>query len=347
MKKKFIAGILLSACLILSGCGHDHTWQAATCIAPKICPECGTTEGEPLGHSWIDATCIDAKICNICLQTMGQPLGHSWEDASCTAPKTCKLCGVSEGDPLEHNWLDATCTTAKTCAVCGVTKGETLEHTWIPATCTQPESCSICGTTQGKSLGHTFTNWKLDKKSTCTEPGVETSTCDVCGESGSRETELAEHTPGQWTVSKIATPNDTGIKVKKCTKCETVTETTKYALTENEIKQYYNKEYKSISYENLSRYPDDYKGEKVKFTGRVVQVCSEAKSALYYSTYRVATSGRYDNVVYIYVDNYGSGRRILEGDQITFYGTYDGLYTYTTVMGASVTIPSVKVDYVI
>lgn len=101
----------------------------------------------------------------------------------------------------------------------------------------------------------------------------------------------------------------------------------------------------SISYDNLSRTPDVYEGTDVKFTGRVLQVCSEATSAEYYSTYRVATSGRYDNVVMIYVDNYGSGTRILEDDWITFYGSYGGLYTYTTVLGASVTIPKIYVEY--
>lgn len=36
---------------------------------------------------------------------------------------------------------------------------------------------------------------------------------------------------------------------------------------------------------------------------------------------------------------------ILEDDKITFYGTYGGLYTYTTVLGDSLTIPSVYVEY--
>ncbi len=36
---------------------------------------------------------------------------------------------------------------------------------------------------------------------------------------------------------------------------------------------------------------------------------------------------------------------ILEDDKITFYGTYGGLYTYTTVLGDSLTIPSIYVEY--
>ena len=37
--------------------------------------------------------------------------------------------------------------------------------------------------------------------------------------------------------------------------------------------------------------------------------------------------------------------RVLEDDYITFYGTYDGIYTYTAVRGNSISIPSVTAKY--
>lgn len=53
MKKKLTAVLLLVAVLTgLYGCGHKHDWNAATCITPKTCLECGEKEGEPLGHSY-------------------------------------------------------------------------------------------------------------------------------------------------------------------------------------------------------------------------------------------------------------------------------------------------------
>ena len=52
---------------------HIHSFNAATCIAPKTCA-CGATEGSALGHSWKSATY--------------------------SAPKTCKRCGVTEGNSL-------------------------------------------------------------------------------------------------------------------------------------------------------------------------------------------------------------------------------------------------------
>lgn len=346
MRKRILISVLLAVSVLLAGCGHTHAWQAATCISPKICPECGESEGESLGHKWIDATCIDAQICEICLQTFGSPLGHKWVNATCTNAKYCKTCNVTEGDALAHNFSEATCTVAKTCVDCGQIEGEPIPHTWQEATCTNPATCASCGETQGEALGHTIDGWELVEAATCTTPGKENGVCTVCGETGERETELAEHKEGKLTVDVTATPTSEGTKVKKCTECDAVLHEEKYSLSSAEIKKYYDSEYKTISYDKLSRNPQDYKGEKVKFSGKVVQICSEATSFLYYSTYRVATSGSYKNVVYICVDNYGSGERILEDDKITFYGTFDGLYTYETVMGASVTIPKVIVDYI-
>ena len=44
---------------------HIHSFNAATCIAPKTCA-CGATEGSALGHSWKSATYSAAKTCKRC-----------------------------------------------------------------------------------------------------------------------------------------------------------------------------------------------------------------------------------------------------------------------------------------
>lgn len=85
-----------------------HSWQDATCTAPKTCSVCGATEGEALGHKWSDATCTAPKTCSTCKTTEGEALGHDWDDATCTAPKTC-ACGATEGEALGHNYIDGKC----------------------------------------------------------------------------------------------------------------------------------------------------------------------------------------------------------------------------------------------
>ncbi len=101
-----------------------------------------------------------------------------------------------------------------------------------------------------------------------------------------------------------------GTRVKLCTACGAIVQTESFTLSDEELKELYKENCRSISYKDLSRTPDAYMDEYVKFSGTVVQVCYKATSSLYYSTYRVATSGSYGDVVYIYVDNYGSGLRI-------------------------------------
>lgn len=320
MKKTTILFLLVALIVLLTACGHEHVWQAASCVSPKICPECGETEGEALGHKWIEATCTEAKVCEVCLETMGSPLGHDWNEASCTE--------------------------AQTCAVCGKTEGKALGHSWNPATCTEPEVCDVCGSKQGEPMGHNVETWTVITDSTCSAVGSESGICVNCNEEIERDIEKKEHTPGDWVVKVQPTIDKDGTRTKSCKVCEAELETEKFTLTPEEIEANYKRECQSIPYDSLARSPGEYEGTLVKYSGRVVQVCSEASSALYYSTYRVAVNGGYNNVMYIYVDNYGSGSRILEDDWITFYGEFDGLFTYETVMGAQVTIPSIKVQYV-
>lgn len=94
------AMLCVTLALVLTGCGHEHTWIEATCTEPKTCTECGNTEGEALGHSWIDATCAAPKTCTICAKTEGEALPHTLTQANFQAAATCSVCGAAVGEPL-------------------------------------------------------------------------------------------------------------------------------------------------------------------------------------------------------------------------------------------------------
>jgi len=128
-RKKAIQALTLLPLLLisLSGCGHAHIWNDATCTAPKTCSECGETEGEPLEHTWEEATCANPKTCSVCGETEGEPLEHTWEEATCTEPKTCKVCGATEGDTLPHEFTEANYQSPATCEICGVSDGEAVQ----------------------------------------------------------------------------------------------------------------------------------------------------------------------------------------------------------------------------
>ncbi len=154
----------------IAALGTTHTWEDATCTAPKTCTTCETTEGAALGHTWVDATCAAPKTCSVCQTTDGVALEHAWENATCTLPKTCSACQTTEGVALGHDWVDATCTEPKTCETCQATEGSALGHDWVDATCTEPKTCERCQATEGSALGHDWTD------ATCTEP----KTCERC-----------------------------------------------------------------------------------------------------------------------------------------------------------------------
>ena len=318
MKKTM--SVLMCVVMLLTVCScskkkHEHDWEPADCTSPKTCKECG--------------------------EEKGKPLGHQWEDATCDMPKTCSECGETEGDPLGHQWNDATCTSAKTCAVCGATEGEALGHQWNDATCTSAKTCAVCGATEGDPLGHQADEWATVKSATCTEEGEEKATCSVCGEEVTRVVEKIPHEEGDWEIETEATYFSLGFRVKKCKACGEQLAKESYSLSDEEALKWLKKNAQSGMYEKISRDPDQYKGQYVKFSGRVLQVCEESDSPTKYSTYRIATDG-YGDVIFACIDTYGKPR-ILEDDRVTVYGVCDGLMSYESVMGEKITIPLIYV----
>lgn len=109
----------------------------------------------------------------------------------------------------------------------------------------------------------------------------------------------------------------------------------------------YKKNCQTYDYKTIFRYAEDYKGKDVKYTGKVVQVIEGYTMTSYRVNVTKDKWGYYDDTVYVtFYDSNGNTPRILENDIITFYGTLGDLYTYETVMGASVTIPSVLATYI-
>ena len=86
-----------------------------------------------------------------------------------------------------HKWLAATCTTPETCEICKTVRGEALGHKWKEATCTEPETCTVCKITRGTALGHSWGDWKVVKKPTVKEGGLEERICSRCQSKETRE----------------------------------------------------------------------------------------------------------------------------------------------------------------
>lgn len=96
---------------------------------------------------------------------------------------------------------------------------------------------------------------------------------------------------------------------------------------------------KDITYESLMRTPDKYKDMKIQMTGEVAQVIEGEKQL----DLRIYFGETYD-CGYLVCKPDVTDVRILENDNITFYGVYQGLYTYKTVSGSEETVPLFNVD---
>ena len=102
MNKKIVCAILavLMCVTLLTGCGHEHVWTAATCTEPQTCAECGEVEGEVIDHDWQDATCTEPTLCAMCGLTEGEALGHDVIPATYEQGETCTVCGEVISEPL-------------------------------------------------------------------------------------------------------------------------------------------------------------------------------------------------------------------------------------------------------
>lgn len=274
---------------------------------------------------------------------------HDWREATCTEPQTCSICGITQGEPLGHDWLDATCTEPETCSVCGVTQGESLGHEWSDATCTEPKTCSRCGETEGSPLGHEWGERKVEKKATCTEEGSRQRTCEKCGEVEQESVPVVDHTPGDWeTVEKPSLDSNgspvPGKRVRKCTVCGKEVKSEEINLSDDEIESLYKKSCSSPSFDEVARNPDDYEGDRVKFTGEVIQVMQDGDTYTLRVNVTPVSYGYTDTIMVAYTAPEGASR-ILEDDVLTFYGLMGGMYTYESIFGASITVPLLIAQY--
>lgn len=220
----------------------DHTYDEGkvtkkpTCTETGIktytCMVCGATKTEEIaatGHQHIEVRNEKEATCT---------------ETGYTGDTYCTDCGVklSSGEVISKKAHDyevkdrqkPTCTTdgyvLSVCKVCGDEKKETLpatghQHTEIrnkkEATCkaegyTGDMYCKDCGEklsdgkTIAKTTEHTWDGGKVTKAATCTEKGVKTYTCTVCGATKTGEISATGHLHTEIRNAKEATCTETG-----------------------------------------------------------------------------------------------------------------------------------------
>ncbi|MBR4057895.1 MAG: SH3 domain-containing protein [Oscillospiraceae bacterium] len=102
--------------------------------------------------------------------------------------------------------------------------------------------------------------------------------------------------------------------------------------------------YVSLNYERAARLPEVCMNQRVRFSGKVLQVMGSRADGYHV---RLATKGDYDDVVYLYIDSdHAPSINLLEGDKLTIKGVLKGDYTYQSVFGQAITLPSAYAESV-
>ena len=93
-----------------------------------------------------------------------------------------------------------------------------------------------------------------------------------------------------------------------------------------------------LIYGDYSRRPNEHKNEPITFSAKIIQVI-EGSSV---SEYRMAVDKDMNCIFYVTLPNANRTTRALKDDVVTVTGTFTGLLTYESTIGAPVTIPQCK-----
>lgn len=115
------------------------------------------------------------------------------------------------------------------------------------------------------------------------------------------------------------------------------------ALTEDEYKA----GCEMISYTDIARNPQNYKGIRAVFRGEVAQVMENGNDVVLRVSVTEGDFGIWTDTIYVdYTRKSSNESRILEEDIITMYGEIKGLKSYTAVLGNEVSIPHFVAKYI-
>lgn len=119
-------------------------------------------------------------------------------------------------------------------------------------------------------------------------------------------------------------------------------------LNHFETREEYIASCESFSYKDIARQPDSFIGKRAQFKGQVVQVQEGyGDSVVMRVDVTKGDYGLWDDTIYVeYERNAPDEPRVLEDDIVILYGELNGIKTYTTVLGSSLSIPQMKVKYI-
>lgn len=191
---------------------------------------------------------------------------------------------------------------------------------------------------------HDWGSGEITAQATCEKGGVRTYTCSKCNTTKTETIKATGHTYKE--VERSTDFEDMEVTIKsKCSCGETKTE--EKDMSVEEIATYLKENCKTYDYKEIARYPDKHDGELTTFTGEVLQVYQEDdETVLLVQITKVeeAYITYYTDSIYV-TYKFTDGLKVLEEDIIAMYGESTGEYTYTSIFGQSITVPSFTAYY--
>ncbi len=132
---------------------------------------------------------------------------------------------VSVGEAIDENDKEITSTVSASGTTLKCAHGNVQWKVTKKATCTEKgieTGTCPCGYTTTRDIAkieHTVGKYTVTKEPTCTENGTKKAVCTVCNKEFTEEIKATGHTYGKWTVEKEATETEKGLKVAACTAC--------------------------------------------------------------------------------------------------------------------------------
>ena len=108
------------------------------------------------------------------------------------------------------------------------------------------------------------------------------------------------------------------------------------------IKETYTYNCTRVNGEDVARNPDNYKGLDISFSGEVFQIITEDDNNVEF----LLDTGGDNGMVYVTYTIPKGSNRILKGDQLTVYGTFYIMKSYTSVLGTEQNVPSITAEFV-
>lgn len=104
----------------------------------------------------------------------------------------------------------------------------------------------------------------------------------------------------------------------------------------------YKAQCKSIAYDSIAREPDKYKNKMVKFTGQVIQVQDNGSNINLRVNVTKGQYNIYEDTIWVNYTYSANEKKILENDIVNLWGETKGTISYTSVLGAKITIPEIN-----